>query len=64
MMLVFLLVGLLGLSLAARQFARWRGRRLVVAEARRDSFTELLAQAERERLAQQIEAEGDEIPWR
>ena len=52
------------LGLAARPLGRWRTRRAADELARRASFKVLLADAERERLIRQQEAEGDQIPWR
>lgn len=62
MILIGLCIGLsLGLlALAARPLGRYRAR---VRAERRDSFHTLLKQAEEERIRQQVEAEGDQIPW-
>jgi hypothetical protein len=64
---VISLIVALGLSLlafAVRPVARIRSRRAAAKLERRASFRELLAQAARERIQRQVQAEGDEIPWR
>ncbi len=61
-MIAFVLA-MLALAFAGRPLARYRARRRAALEQRRDSFNELLAKAESERIRRQVEAEGDAIPW-
>lgn len=64
------IVSLVGLFVAARSLVRLaavlRTEHRQHREERRDSFTELLDQAEAERIRRQVdaEAERDQIPWR
>lgn len=58
------LIALLVFALAWRLVSRMRARHLSAESARRDSFNELLAQAESDRIRRQVEAEGDDLPWR
>lgn len=58
-------LALVGLALSVRSLVLvLRVQRTMKAAPERTSFKDLLAQAERERLAQQAEAERDDIPWR